>query len=98
MAEQRGYRTIRLRLPRTKAIANVYTSPRIADALNEIMKDATLYEGVRLTQVMEAVYIQGQKDGALAAFNEVDRGLNAAKRLLPHRKPGRPRKTSRRRP
>jgi hypothetical protein len=87
---QRGYRTIKLQLARTKAAADVYTSARVADALQEITKDATLYEGVRLAQVMEAVYLQGTKDGARAAFEEIDRNIALAKAEIPHRKPGRP--------
>jgi hypothetical protein len=87
----RGYRTIKLDLPRTKETAAVYTSPRIADALDEITRDATLYEGVRLLQVMEAVYLQGRKDGARNAFERIDRSLAAVKTQVPHRPPGRPR-------
>jgi hypothetical protein len=93
----RGYRTIKLDLPRTKGKADVYTSARVADALREITKDATLYEGVRLAQVMEAVYLQGRKDGARAAFDEVDRSVAMMKAGIPHKKPGRPRKSARRR-
>lgn len=94
---QRGYRTIKIHLPKSKVTTSVYTSARVADALREVTKDATLYEGVRLAQVMEAVYHQGRKDGARAAFDQMDRRLAEAKAELPHRRPGRPRKTSRRR-
>ncbi len=87
---QRGYRTIKLELHKTTGTADVYTSARVADALQEITKDATLYEGVRLAQVLEAVYIQGRKDGARAAFEEIDRTVALAKAEIPHKKPGRP--------
>ncbi len=30
----------------------VYASPRVADALEDVMHDMTLYKGVRLAQVM----------------------------------------------
>jgi len=88
----RGYRTINIELPKRQAIAAVYTSARVADALREITEDASLYHGVRLVQVMEAVYLQGRKDGAREAFEEMDRGLAAVKSLVPHGRPGRPRK------
>lgn len=58
-----------------------------ADALKEIEKDMGLYKGVRLHQVLEAVYNQGRKDGALKVFE----GVDTMKRQIPHRPPGRPR-------
>lgn len=97
-AVPRGYRTIKIELPRTDEIAAVYTSARVADALREITEDASLYHGVRLVQVMEAVYQQGKKDGAREAFEEVDRGLAEVRSLVPHGRPGRPRKAAARKP
>jgi hypothetical protein len=86
----RGYRTIRLELRKT--VASVYTSPRTAAALKELVDNMTLYEGVRMTQILEAVYLQGKKDGAREAFEHVDRSLASIKREVPHQRPGRPRK------
>jgi hypothetical protein len=85
----RGYRTIKVKLQNTEA--SVYTSPRVAKALEDILAKATLFEGVRIGQILEAVYKQGTKDGALKAFVEADRGLMEAKKRVPHQKPGRPR-------
>ncbi len=82
----RGYRTIRLPFSQDNQIA-VYTSARAADALEEITADMTLYKGVRLLQVMEAVYRQGKIDGARTVFDKVDE----VKEAIPHRRPGRPR-------
>ena len=87
---ERGYRTIKLKL-KTSDIA-VYTSPRLATALEEITTDMNLYQGVRFTQILEAVYQQGRKDGAAAVFKEIDKGVKEAQRLIPHRRPGRPKK------
>lgn len=84
---QRGYRTIRM--PVKQEQVAVYTSPRAADALEEIVAKATLYEGVRLTQVMEAVYLQGKKDGAKTVFDRFDAQVRSA---IPHQRPGRPSK------
>src|SRR4051812_16057511 len=89
---RRGYTTIQLPLPKHDRPVAIYTSARVADALREISANSTLYEGVRLTQVMEAVYEQGRKDGARMAFEQMDRGVEEAKRQVPHRPPGRPRK------
>lgn len=88
---KRGYRTIPLELKKGEVVP-VYTSARVADALQEISANVTLYEGVRLTQLLEAAYIQGKKDGAKEVFEQLDRGVAEAKRQIPHRPPGRPKK------
>jgi len=64
----------------------------VADALEEIVSKASVYEGVRLIQILEAVYEQGRKDGARATFDELDRGFAHAKRQTPLQKPGRPKR------
>jgi hypothetical protein len=89
MAGKRGYRTIKITI-RGSSVP-VYGSARTADALAEVERDMGLYHGVRLHQVLEAVYNQGHKDGAREAFEELDKSLGVAKRLIPHRPPGRPR-------
>lgn len=66
----------------------LYASPSILKALEEVTTDMTLYKGVRLGQVMKAVYEQGLKDGrreVIEKVEEVKKGLN----YLP---PGRPKK------
>ncbi len=88
---QRGYRTISLVL-RDSTEVSVRASARVADALEEIVTKATLYEGVRLTQVLEAAYVQGTKDGAQTVFTQLDKSLDEVKSQIPHRAPGRPRK------
>jgi hypothetical protein len=86
----RGYRTIAVALPRAKTSANVYASAKVADALEAIVADMTLYEGVRLASVLEAVYSQGKKDGAREAFDALDQGVAQVKKAIPHKRPGRP--------
>lgn len=68
----------------------VYATPKVGRALDEITEDMTLYNGVRLAQVMEAVYLQGQKDGARAAIGTLEQALAVAKEGVPHRNPGKP--------
>ena len=70
----------------------VYATPRVAKALEEVTEDMTLYHGVRLTQLMEAMYQQGKKDGAREAFSELDDKLKEVKKAIPHRNPGKPKK------
>jgi hypothetical protein len=71
-------------------VAAVYTSPRKADALQDIMTEMPLYEGVKLMEIMEAVYQQGHKDGARDAFDELDAKASEARKAIPHRNPGKP--------
>lgn len=66
----------------------VYASPRISRAMEEITDDMTLYHGVRLAQVLEAIYLQGKKDGARSVFDELER----VRRTIPHKNPGKPKK------
>ncbi len=70
----------------------VYATPRVAKALEDVTEDMTLYHGVRLAQVMEAMYEQGKKDGAREAFSELDDKLKEVKKAIPHRNPGKPKK------
>ncbi len=93
-----AYRTISLDLPKAKTTVPVRASARVASALDDIVKDMSLYHGVRLLQVLEAVYTQGQKDGALSAFEAIDQGTAAAKASVPHRPVGRPKITRRVKP
>ena len=79
-----------IKMERTSA--NVYASPRVAEALNEVSEELDLYRGVRLGQVLEAVYTQGKKDGARQAFEQVDAGVLEARKAVPHKNPGRPKK------
>jgi hypothetical protein len=88
MAAQRGYRTIKLGL--RSGIVPVYTSPKTADALEEIAGDMSLYHGVRLSQILEAVYSQGKKDGAREVFDTLERRVVEARKQIPHANPGRP--------
>lgn len=80
---------------RGKKAVKVYASPKVGDALREVLKDMTLYQGVRLSQVLEAVYAQGKKDGARQVFDGLDRSLVDVKKAIPYRTPGRPRKRKR---
>jgi hypothetical protein len=69
----------------------IYAGSRVSEALGEIVRNLDLYQGVRLTQLLEAAYNQGRKDGARSAFDEIDRRVAEAHRAIPHRLPGRPR-------
>ena len=61
---------------------------KAAAALEELMADTSLYHGVKMFQVIEAVYEQGIRDGrrqVVEAFGEV-----AESKALAYRNPGRP--------
>lgn len=89
---RRGPRALAVELP--KSVVTVYAGARIADALQEITGDMTLYHGVRLAQVLEAVYEQGRTDGRRQVFEEFDKEFDKLRQRpeLKHRNPGRPKK------
>ena len=87
---KRGYRTIALQVKNTEV--SIYASARVADALEQIVGDAPLYEGVKIMQILEAAYNQGAKDGAREVFDEIDGSLEIVRKEIPHRNPGRPKK------
>ena len=88
-------RYIAVPIPFKKEEIRVYASPRIAHAFKEVTMEMNLYKGVRLLQLLEAVYIQGKKDGARSAFRTIDTQITEAKKEVPHKNPGRPRKRKR---
>jgi hypothetical protein len=88
VAKKRGYRTVSLQLTRKKRL-KLYTSERVANAAHEVLdKLDTLYHGTRLAQVLEEVLKRGRREGRAEVFGKLD----AAKKSLPYRLPGRPRK------
>ena len=78
-------------IPLKNTSIRVYASPKISDALGDLAKDMSLYQGVRFGQILEAVYVQGSKDGARIAF-EARTGNSSKRKNRPHRTPGRPKK------
>jgi hypothetical protein len=70
----------------------VYASPKVSHALEVVSEDMTLYEGVKLVQLMEAIYQQGRKDGARAAFETMNSKFIEAEKLIPHKNPGKPKR------
>jgi hypothetical protein len=70
----------------------VYASPRIGHAMKTITENMNLYEGVQLMKVLEAMYLQGKKDGARAAIEGIQQGMKQAVASIPHKNPGKPKK------
>lgn len=66
----------------------VYAGTRVAEAFREITFDMDVYEGVRLSQLLDALYQQGKKDGA----REVSDAFHGLMDKIPHRNPGQPKK------
>lgn len=88
MAKTRGYKTVEVQLAKSTLVLR--GSTRLVDAVETITKDMTLYEGVKFAQILEAVYAQGQKDGARTVFDKISVELDEAKKEIPHKNPGRP--------
>lgn len=85
-------RNVRNVIPVATGNVAVYASPKISKALSEVTAEMTLYHGVRLNQIFEAIYNQGKKDGARDAFAELDKKVKEAQKAIPHRNPGKPKK------
>lgn len=64
----------------------LYASPGVLAALDEVTTEMSLYKGVRLAQVLKAVYEQGRKDGRRDVIEQMD-DIKKATNYLP---PGRP--------
>jgi hypothetical protein len=85
----RGPRLHEIELPKVGKV-RVYAGVRVGRALDEVTEEMTLYQGVRLSQVLEAVYEQGRRDGRREVFDAL--GEVQGRKELAHRTPGRPRK------
>src|SRR5713101_6995872 len=82
-------RSVKTLIPLSSGAVPVYAGLRVAHALHELTADMDVYKGVRLAQLLEAVYQQGKKDGA----RTVRDSFEAMMRSIPHLNPGQPRKS-----
>jgi hypothetical protein len=69
----------------------VYASARVSHALN-VIDNMSMYDGVKILDLLATVYAQGKKDGARDAFQAIDGKVREAKTTVPHRNPGKPKK------
>lgn len=58
--------------------------------MQKITSEMTLYDGVKLRSVLEAIYSQGKKDGAREVIEKMRQDFEATQKQIPHRNPGRP--------
>jgi hypothetical protein len=66
----------------------VYFGSCVAQALREVTVDMNLYSGVRLGELLQALYEQGKKDGARRVKESFDQMM----KQIPHMNPGKPKK------
>ena len=88
-------RSVANKINLVKQIVTVYASPKIGQALNDLIKNLSVYEGVKLAQCLEAMYDQGKKDGARVAFEVLEEKVIEAEKQVPHKNPGKPKKRAR---
>jgi len=81
-------RVVKTLVPLPKGSVPVYFGTRIVQALREVTVDLTLYKGVRLGELLQAVYEQGKKDGA----RRVKDSFGHMMKQIPHKNPGQPKK------
>lgn len=72
----------------SKGDITLYAGAKVQNALKEVTEDMAFYKGVRLSEVMQAVYDQGQKDGRKEIIDKIE----AIKKGVNYLAPGRPRK------
>ncbi len=81
-------RSVKTLVPLPKGSVAVYAGVRVAHALHEVTAEMDFYRGVRLAELLEAVYQQGKKDGA----RQVRESFEVMMKNIPHLNPGQPRK------
>jgi hypothetical protein len=84
----RGFQTIVLQDGEVK----IFTSGKLVTALKDITDEMTLFHGVKLLDIFDAIYLQGKKDGAREAFSKIEQSLGDVKAAIPHINPGRPKR------
>jgi hypothetical protein len=70
----------------------LYAGSKVSSALHEVTTELDLYQGVRLSEVMEAIYEQGLKNGRREVIEQFDHQIMKKVNYLP---PGRPKKSKR---
>lgn len=70
----------------------VYASAHVSTALHAMLANMNLYDGVKLSQILGAMYEQGKKDGARDAIEKITTKVYEAVATVPHRNPGQPKK------
>ena len=81
-------RVVKTLVPLPKGSVPVYFGSRVAQALHEVTVDMDLYSGVRLGELLQALYEQGRKDGA----RQVKESFYQMMKQIPHMNPGQPKK------
>jgi len=87
------YKKFAVDLPGSEQLT-LYAGKKILTALEEVTVDMDLYKGVRLSEVMKAVYEQGLKDGRREIIEHVDAKNRELKSQVNYLPPGRPKKMS----
>lgn len=69
----------------------IYAGSKVTHALN-LIGEMSIYEGVKMLQLLEAVYEQGKKDGARSVFEAIEGKVKEVEKAIPYRNPGQPKK------
>ena len=81
-------RLVKTVIPLDNGKVAIYAGKAVLEALQIVSMDMDLYKGVRLSQLLTALYAQGLKDGR----REVNDKFGEMMGTLSHQNPGRPRK------
>lgn len=88
---KRGYKTTTINLSETKRV-KLYTSQRVLNAVSHLEATLQVFEWSRVLNLCEAFFEHGKKEGARAAFEALELGMQNAKAKIPHRRPGKPKR------
>jgi hypothetical protein len=88
MARKKKPRYVKTDIMLSNRTVPVYAGVRVGQALHEVTEGMDLYKGVRLSQLLEAVYQQGMKDGARNVRESFEKMMDK----IPHLNPGQPKK------
>lgn len=88
MDKKKKPRYVKTAITLSNSIVPVYSGVHVAHALSEVTEDMNLYKGVRLAELLEAVYNQGKKDGARTVRDSFEHMM----KKIPHQNPGQPKK------
>ncbi len=60
----------------------IYASQQVSDAVRDIAASVSLYEAARITQIVEAAYLQGVRDGVRQTFEVVHTEMAKSKKAI----------------
>jgi len=87
MAKKARYKKHKIELPKSGEIS-LYASPKHTTAIQQL-REMPVFEGIKMLDLMDEFYRQGQKDGRKDVIEQIQHKVVATVNYLP---PGQPKK------